>query len=347
VLLIAACSGSSSSAVALRAPTAPAKTLDLAPVAPEPREPPPFRLRADVAAALAVEPLHGVVLVGRKAALFATEESARAGGIAYTDPIAATSSSDPPYAMTVRSDRGDVVELSTAHASDCVGSWKRPFTLAVFVRRSDLVPRIADEVVEIFEDGSGYAVARGAPVEITERGLHWFAPFLDEVPVPEQHQLRYTLGASVTQPRLPEIGSAAPESHVIRARDAVIGGSRVWIHVNATPIDMYARGAQYLVDYNATCGVARVKVRAIEVEPGMRGGGRRSRDVDGWSPSPGPVTWPDGSPAGRYTGVRLPEEGPRYRRDQMDVSGPRVCVHVDGVVERVCHRRGDISPTIP
>jgi hypothetical protein len=55
-----------------------------------------------------------------------------------------------------------------------------------------------------------------------------------------------------------------------------------------------------------------------------------------WIPKPGPVFWPDGTKAGKYTG-----RSERFMRVTERES--LICVDVRGVAEEVCHRRADVT----
>src|SRR4029078_2115770 len=62
-------------------------------------------------------------------------------------------------------------------------------------------------------------------------------------------------------------------------------------------------GTDYLADIGAKCGRIRVRVGRDGIRQlGGAGGIGGGPQVQLWIPSPGPVTWPDGTPAGKYTG---------------------------------------------
>lgn len=91
-------------------------------------------------------------------------------------------------------------------------------------------------------------------------------------------------------------------------------------------------GARYLADVGVPCGRIRYAVTADAVgssRAGLAGLGRGGDPVKLWIPKPGPVTWPDGAPAGTYRGDK------RYH-DVVE-RGDRICVAVTGIAERVCH----------
>ena len=95
-------------------------------------------------------------------------------------------------------------------------------------------------------------------------------------------------------------------------------------------------GSKYLADIEYGCGRARVSVDDVAALNGGGGGmgygsiglGSQAK-VQVWLPKPGLVTWPDGSPAGRYNG--------RKRYQIVEERDTRLCVKVPGVGELVCH----------
>ncbi|MDQ3335312.1 MAG: hypothetical protein M4D80_09120 [Myxococcota bacterium] len=92
-------------------------------------------------------------------------------------------------------------------------------------------------------------------------------------------------------------------------------------------------GGKYFADVEHGCGRSRMIVDRGGLEKGGLGAGRMGRgneqQVQVWVPKAGPVTWPDGSPAGTYRGVK------RYRN--VTEMGDRICVRVGNVAEMVCH----------
>ena len=89
-------------------------------------------------------------------------------------------------------------------------------------------------------------------------------------------------------------------------------------------------GDRYLADVDYRCGRVRMSVDRAGVSRAAGGGiGSIGGRIKVWVPKPGKVTWPDGSPAGRYTGHK------KYRDvvEQPD----RICVRVGGIAELVCH----------
>jgi hypothetical protein len=150
-------------------------------------------LPASVSDALAKEKLAGNVLVPADAKLYASTAGARKDG---------EDSRGRAMAMRVVADRGDVVEVSTGAAQDCVGGWGEPYDLRVFVARAKLIPRAKAGVTKTFSDGSAVAIDRGAPVDLSEKGLRWDTSELDAIPATPE-QLVLAVSANGTPSALP------------------------------------------------------------------------------------------------------------------------------------------------
>jgi hypothetical protein len=145
-------------------PMKPAPPPAAMPVAVKATRASTYELPAAVSDALAAEKLAGNVLVPANATLYASASAARKD---REDPRGRAT------AMRVVADHGEVVEVSTGAAQDCVGDWSQPYDLRVFVARAKLIPRASASIVKTFADGSAVAIDRGAPVELSEKGLHW------------------------------------------------------------------------------------------------------------------------------------------------------------------------------
>lgn len=111
------------------------------------------------------------------------------------------------------------------------------------------------------------------------------------------------------------------------------GTPMAWPPEEGSDAHVVMTDSRFTAEVEVGCGriryvVQREALRDTGMMGGMRGYG--GEDVDMWQPVPGPVTWPDGSPAGRYTGD--------YERYQHATEvGDRICVEIEGVAERVCH----------
>jgi hypothetical protein len=149
-------------------PTRPVQTYPLAPT---------------TMAALAREKLRGQVLVSGP--VFPTAAAARS--------VVTTIDIQQPIAMRVIKDRGKVVQVATAAATDCVDGFAQHYELRVFVPRSSLVPRTTAEITRTFDDGTAFAIDRGAPVKITAGGLGWFDAMLDQTAAAPPERLAYSL----------------------------------------------------------------------------------------------------------------------------------------------------------
>jgi hypothetical protein len=155
-----------------------------------------YALPATTASALARERVRGQVLVAGP--LFPTDAAAR-GLVSTIDDT------QQPVAMKVVADRGKVVQVTTTAAADCVESFGQHYELSVFVPRTSLVPRTAAEIKKTFDDGTAFAIDRGAPVRVTSAGIAWFDPMLDQTAAAPPERLTYSLAK-------PYIAAAVPSA---------------------------------------------------------------------------------------------------------------------------------------
>ena len=177
-------------------PTTPVVTAEVAAPAP-PAPPRAYRLPAQIADALATEPLVGQVIVDDEAQLMATEAAARTQ--------AGSRKNGTAMAARVVADHGDVVAIETARVTDCVESFKQPYELTVFVRRDQLVPRAKADVTKTFADGTAFAIDRGAPVSVTSSGLAWSGKAGAIAVPPAEDQLAYAVPAQASPAALPAL----------------------------------------------------------------------------------------------------------------------------------------------
>lgn len=101
---------------------------------------------------------------------------------------------------------------------------------------------------------------------------------------------------------------------------------------------VFKAGDAFVAELPATCARVRVtvdgaKVRAPEGEVAAKGVVKKQKV---WVPKPGPVFWPDGTKAGRYTG-----KGDKLTR--VTERENLICVDVRGIASEVCHRRDDVT----
>jgi len=101
---------------------------------------------------------------------------------------------------------------------------------------------------------------------------------------------------------------------------------------------VFRAGDAYVAELPATCARVRVavdgtKVRAPDGGVAAKGAVKQQK---AWIPKPGPVFWPDGSKAGRYTG-----KGERFTR--VTERDKLICVDVRGIASEVCHRKDDVT----
>ena len=359
-----------------------------------------FALPAGTASALQRERVRGTVLVAGP--LFPTEGAAKG--------LVATMDADQPVAMKVVADKGKVIQVSTTAGADCVEGFAGHYELSVFVPRSSLVPRITTEITKSFDDGTAYAIDRGAPVKITAAGLAWFDPLLDQTSAAVPERLAYSLAkpyAPATVPAAPgerlvcdrapvpksvwvakkqvELDRAAantsaasrriadaraakkgtttdavdglvdlvlddgtkaadaarvdaPYCSVAKPATAKLGGAAYTLTDVRGDEAVYQNDQGYVAEVRGTCARARVAVgptavRRVAASEALVKGKVRQRV---WIPKPGPVFWPDGKKAGKYTGKD-------QRFFKVTEKGDLLCVGLRGVAEEVCHRKADVA----
>jgi hypothetical protein len=143
----------------------------------------------------------------------------------------------------------------------------------------------------------------------------------------------YAPYCGVADPSVYAIGTSTTKAPTVNGN--VLG----WPTYSATKNDQVVKsGSKYFGDVDYTCGrirmtVEREGVHTIGGGAGVGGGGQ----IELWVPAKGPVTWPDGKPAGKYTGEK------RYR-DVVEKDN-RICVRVSGVAELVCHPKKTATKT--
>jgi hypothetical protein len=346
LLAIAACSA---------APATGHPVAAVAAVAPP--SAPHYLLPDALAAALAKEPLSGVVLVSSRFALQSTAARAR---------TAVASDAYGMVSMTVVEDHGAVVAVRTDRSvDDCVRGFELEFELTGFVPRAALVARAPQQIAKQFADGTGYAIDRGAPISVTATGLAWSDPLLRATGAPIPETLRYTLASPYAPATLSEDLGARMVCGTVEGHEDYPEPKYCGIAPDATPTldghpfeltyDAYTRGvyhhgATLLADIATTCGSLRVQLDPRAAQDVGVGGvaGRCSPARTSaictqshgriFTPKPGPVTWPDRTRAGKFVG----RWGDYQERDIVEV-GDAYCVAVDGVAERVCHAKADVT----
>ena len=413
LLLLAACSASARAPVAsvaeieapppvAAAPAAPQvtqQTYEAAEDAATLRPVRTYALPPTTVSALARERVRGQVLVAGP--LFPTQKAA-AGLVSTIDDA------QQPVALRVVADKGKVIQVTTTAAADCVGGFPQSYELTVFVPRSSLVPRTTAPLVKKFDDGTAYAIDRGAPVRVTSAGISWFDTMLDQTSAAPPERLAYGLGKYVPAPvpaapgerlvcdgapmtktewtaaKQAEAERAAAKTNAAsrkiaqartvaktdaasalvdlalndtmeaKADDAnapyctvapstakpVAGklGGAAYVWTDARGNDRVYRAEQgYLADVGATCARVRVAVEpaAVRHVDGAPQASPRVAKQKVWIPKAGPVFWPDGTKAGKYTG-----KTERFTR--VTERENFICVDVRGVAEEVCHRRDDV-----
>jgi hypothetical protein len=128
--------------------------------------------------------------------------------------------------------------------------------------------------------------------------------------------------------------SASDHSGDTRQPEPLLGGKRIPWLLNEVDVnsDVYLVGSKYYADLGVACGRVRVGITATShgsrLGIGSLGGGKNAAE---WTFEPGPVTWPDGSPAGRLVSRQT------YRT--FEERKGKICVDVPHVAERVCHAK--------
>lgn len=285
------------------------------------------------------------------------------GAVLQADPEAARRATDEPdpapelTALQLVAEHGDVVELRTAPLEDCVESFLEPYELTVFVRRDQLFLRARETIELTYPDGSAVVVQRGAPVR-PGAPLGWLDEDLAHTPVVPTSDT-----TTLATPPTPALdGSLVPDGELVgcdgeRDTPSVLildeeslqtGISACGIGTRAPPrIDGRAApffgdriaktretaDGRYLADIVTRCGHIRLVVprEGLAPKPGYGYGRSGYPAADAWVPAAGPVTWPDGAPAGRYNGME------RYPVQDVTDLGNRYCVTVTKVATQVCH----------
>lgn len=161
-----------------------------------------YELADSTAAALRREKLRGQVLVSGP--VFSTEAAAR-------NVVTAIDVQQQPVAMRVIKDRGTIIQVATTAATDCVDGLSQNYELTVFVPRSSLVPRTTAPITRMFDDGTAFAIDRGAPVRISGGGLGWFDAILEQTAAAPPERLSYGL----TKPYAASLIPTAPGERLV------------------------------------------------------------------------------------------------------------------------------------
>lgn len=220
-----------------------------------------FALPPRIASALERERVRGQVLVAGP--LFPTEAAAKG--------LVATMDADQPVAMKVVADRGKVIQVTTTASADCVEGFAHPYELSVFVPRASLVPRTTVEITKTFDDGTAYAIDRGAPVKITAAGLGWFDPLLDQTAASPPERIAYSLA----RPYAPAVVPAPAGERLVCERKA-----RGTTTVDADPMPRSAWIAKKQVELDRQAASSSAASRRIADARAAKKGGAADA-VDG------------------------------------------------------------------
>jgi hypothetical protein len=335
-----------------------------------------------------VEKLAGNVAVEQSQALYPTEAAARAHA---KDPIVRT----VPIALKIIADHGDVIEVTTEPAQDCIRDYDRDhgYTLAVFVPRAALIPRAAATLHATYPDGTAVAIDRGAL--LNRQPLAWrdevlaataLAPGQTTLAVPPADvaaELPVATGEKMIceRDRAPELHSkwlarkrkahraeparrAPPRDSAESFADALLSGdedldrdapscgavasragTNFTFEVGGRPVpwprnaggeEVFITAAGPREDVYLQCARVRMSVEAKAIGEDARGGADlRGGGARAWEMHPGKVVWPDGTPAGTFTGSKA------YFASEVEAHGELLCVRLEGVAERVCHHAAD------
>jgi hypothetical protein len=338
------------------------------PAQAQPASPPAknYVLPQEVSDALANEKLAGNVLVRGDAKLYPTAAAARGDTAA---------SKKPSVAMRVIADHGDVVELSTAPTKDCIASWDEPYQLRVFVKREELVPRLKTAIDKRFSDGTAVVIDRGAPVTVAADGLRWEMSDIAAALAPSEDQLALSVPAMTKPVALPPFakgerlvcnGSPTPQAEWLKKPKKDRGSRERWCGIESSSLStgksavppptvdgkpvawpwtsppgtnehVVRSSTGYIGDVQYPCGRVRMAVTGEGVHASsvaITGFGVGPR-LKAWAPTAGPVTWLDGTPAGKYDG------GKKYTN--VIEEPKRICVRLRNVAEPVCHAKARVK----
>jgi hypothetical protein len=128
------------------------------------------------------------------------------------------------------------------------------------------------------------------------------------------------------------------ETATLKAEPTDLPYCRVALGDGRATDKVFRVGDAYLAEVPATCARVRVAVDTKKLTPPAGAPAAKGvvKKQKTWIPKPGPVFWPDGTKAGKYTG-----KSERYTR--VTERDGFVCVDVRGVAEEVCHRAADVS----
>ena len=104
-----------------------------------------------------------------------------------------------------------------------------------------------------------------------------------------------------------------------------VGGEEVFISAAGPRADVYLQ-----------CARVRMSVEPKAIDEDLRGGAELAEGGPrAWRMHDGKVVWPDGTPAGTFTGSK------EYFASEVEAHGEGLNVHVDSLAERVCHHTAD------
>jgi hypothetical protein len=335
--------------------------------------PEPPALSIDVAALrrrLAAEPLSGGVVMSARQPLHRASADARGATFEPGPLVAATVIADEGEVVLIETTAPE--DCVPAHADGY--DVKAYVARAVLVPRlaAEVARTFADETAVVLGRGTPVEVTAtalrlppplerwaGRVFEVDQLVLGAYLPAaMPALPALSPERLMYceaVRGAVTFDEWMSEFGKrtdgVAPDPTCVLDPAADAGGrpTRAAPRLDGMPVswpDTPERvdrlgDARLVAQVDAACMRARIAVAAEAVR--QRDGGIEGVLGDGfahgWRVRPGQVTWPDGSPAGRF--MKLADV---IDRTAHQTSDGRLCFRVDPFAEPLCHAKSDYQP---
>ena len=130
-------------------------------------------------ARLAKDKLEGLAIVPSKTVMFPTAAAARAASPDKLKP------DGTPHAVVIMADEGDVLKVRTWHSQRVRDGFEAltDYDLTLYVKRTALTPVLKRPLQRAYDDGSGYALLVGLPLELATRGIVAAGEDLKRIPL--------------------------------------------------------------------------------------------------------------------------------------------------------------------